>query len=439
MPSTQIKPVSSDLPLSSTELATVGSQALPRGPPYYAETQIELSDDHNEWRVKLANLRNTHVISQEEFEAIQLTAEAEISATGKEIIIDHNNLILINVQLFLMGAQHRVLLQQEDKRACCFEYLFSWSDPMMIVPSDEVGKYLIKSCKTQCLLSLHEDFSVHFDRTEDEPTQRWGVERKGEKYFFVCCKDSRTLRTLPNGEVWCANTNRTRAETWYLQLQDQLGPPMRASYGQWQGGLYGQSQNRRSWLNRRWFTNDELVILQGCPEGWTCLFGRCGGFDHHLGNEPWFHTVPSKLEARGIDSDQWGEWMDALDKVQSLADTCNTGRAFQCVLTIGFVPYFVFSLLPWSSIDPFQRALRHWFERVNKELVPLEMYCKGFTFKQAGHDGVFVHDASLATIVFALTPKEVRFLKLQPVLQSGNCDELTWDCWALPAHYWRVM
>ena len=121
--------------------------------------------------------------------------------------------------------------------------------------------------------------------------------------------------------------------------------------------------------------------------------------------------------------------------------------------------------LPLSKLDPYQIALKQYLDDFNQVLEPYvkhtnqlpavsgayEMvvallrccrhgiFVKAFCFKQTGSEGDHHNDASLAVLVFSLTPEEKQVLEMEPVLQQGRSQDPNWGCWCLPCHAGRAV
>lgn len=188
----------------------------------------------------------------------------------------------------------------------------------------------------------------------------------------------------------------------------------------------------------------DLLALAGQPEGCSCLFGRCGGFSKSLEHQDWFHNLPEKLARKGINNEEWQQWMSALSQVQGHQGDCDFMRTIHCLLCYPWVlpnPIFCLCncLVPWSKCDPFQVKLHEWMQEVNEVLEPKGMYVKGMCFAETGKGGDHWKDGTLALLVFALTEKQSSRLKCMDPLQQGLSGNPNWGFWCCLSHKDRAI
>ena len=199
---------------------------------------------------------------------------------------------------------------------------------------------------------------------------------------------------------------------------------------------------QRGCLSR--FDHQDIFILEGKPEGWSCLFGRCGGFSSSLEHQSWFEVVPIKLAERGVSQEEWHDWMRSLKGVQERARDCDPCRALHCLLCYPWIipnPVWIAANLfcPWSQWDPFQRNLHKWLREVNDSLESRGMYVKGMSFGKATTHGDKWDDGSLPVLMFALTGEQSSRLKREAILQEGNSGDPNWACWCCLSHRGRAI
>lgn len=205
---------------------------------------------------------------------------------------------------------------------------------------------------------------------------------------------------------------------------------------------FWKEPNRRTAID--WINAKGVVVLQGKPEGCSCLPGRCGGFNQNLSHQMWFNNVPKELEKFDVGESQWNQWMQELKEVQTKHEVCNLFRLLNCLTISPFiVPNIAWFLCMWalpvSHVDPFQTGMKAWLKRVNDTLRPQKGLCKALTFAETTTGGAHWKDGSLSIIVIAYSEEEVERLERTPVLQQGNSGDPNWSCWGLTAHAGRVV
>jgi len=200
---------------------------------------------------------------------------------------------------------------------------------------------------------------------------------------------------------------------------------------------------------REWQTSKSRLVLEGNIEkyctGCPCIpIGRCGGFlmSKELQEKEWFSTVPQHLAEKGVTQEEWKERMEQLAAVQRHASDCDCLRAIICcymTLVIAGSIGWLCLCCPWSACDPFQTKMKKWLDDFNRSLEPKGVYVKAFSHgKRTSGVAVAKDQHNIAMLVFGLTPKEIRRLKAEPVLQIP-VETKDHGCWKCPAHARRVI
>ena len=201
---------------------------------------------------------------------------------------------------------------------------------------------------------------------------------------------------------------------------------------------FWKDPNRRTAVD--WINANGVIVLQGKPEGCSCLPGRCGGFNQNLSSQGWFNNMPKELEKFDMGESQWNQWMQELNEVQAQHEVCNGFRFLNFLacfpLLIPNILWFVCMwVLPISHADPFQTGMKAWLKRVNNILRPQKGLCKALTFAETTTGGGYWKDGSLSIIVIAYREEEVERLERTPVLQQGNSGDPNWGCWGLTVSF----
>lgn len=87
-------------------------------------------------------------------------------------------------------------------------------------------EYLITSLRNNCNLSCDKNGTVTFSNQNRGDSERWAIEVKADKYFFVSKKTKKVLQSSPNHIVKCANTNRLEWEEWRVLFNQADKPPL---------------------------------------------------------------------------------------------------------------------------------------------------------------------------------------------------------------------